>query len=273
MKIIIISDIHAGETRVSTTHGDVIRQANTQALTQLEKIIPHLSQLNADYLIHLGDALRDVKDKNIDQHNLLATLQQLQAIQVPQIHLLGNHEQMAFAKSELETIYRNIQIEPRFQGYIQLDDYNLIWLDFVLDERNEAWLSKEQLSWLQQLPSNDHPSIVFSHYSLVDLSPQGSFYFSTNPPAMGYHNARDIRTILAKKNTRLCINAHVHFLSHQVIDSIHYISNPAFSENIAGSSFPDNNPGVYSVLELDEHHFDFLSFSETYAFAQIRGDL
>lgn len=273
MKIIVISDIHAGETRVSTTHGDVIRQANTQALTQLTKTMPYLNQLEASYLVHLGDALRDVKNPSTDQSNLLATLKQLQTLNIPQLHLLGNHEQMAFERNTLTTLYHNTQIPPEFQGHQSTDGFNLIWLDFVLDEHNEAWMSDSQLAWLEQIPVNQQPSIVFSHYSLVALHPRGSFYFSKNPKAMGYQNAAAIRAILAKKNVRLCINAHVHFLSHQIIDGVHYISNPAFSENIAGSAFPDNNPGVYSLLEITDTHFDFLSFSETYAFAQIRGEL
>ena len=84
---------------------------------------------------------------------------------------------------------------------------------------------------------------------------------------------KGIREIFKNSSARVFINAHVHLLTHQRQGNKHYISNPAFSENIAAEKYAENNPGVYSILEIDESRFVFTSYSGNFRFAKIQGTL
>ena len=271
-KILILSDIHLGKSRNSTTHSEVIRQANSQAEKTLESLLPKFNEIAPDLVVHMGDALRDTYDTKVDSANMGKTLSLLKTIAAPTIHLLGNHELQAFSLSELDKIYTEYLGEKtNFFGSLDLGPLQLLWLDLELDENNAAFISDEKMKWIEKTLRKTKPTLVFSHYSLLPIDPKGSFYFEKEPTGMHYKNSEKIRALFEKAPTKLFINAHVHLLTHQEIQGKHFISNPAFSENIAAEKFPENNPGVYSILEIDETEFIFTSYSGTFCFAKIQG--
>lgn len=47
---------------------------------------------------------------------------------------------------------------------------------------------------------------------------------------------------------------------------------PAFSENIAGEDYPENNPGIYSILEVNEGRFILRNYSRKYVFDNVELD-
>ncbi len=273
-KILIISDIHLGTSRNSTTHAEVVRQANTQAEATLTALIPKFTELAPDLVVHMGDALRDTYDKTIDTKNLIKTLSLLQKIPTPTLHLLGNHELKAFSPKEIDSIYANtLKEEPTFFGTTTLGPHTILWLDLELDENDGAFLSTEKIQWLKEALQREKPTIILSHYSLIPIDSKGSFYFENEPEGMYYKNAHIIRELFANSSANLFLNAHVHLLTHQEITGTHYISNPAFSENIAAENFSENNPGIYSILEINETAFTFTSYSGTFCFAKIQGSI
>lgn len=273
MKILVIGDIHLGKSRESTTKEKIIRQANSEAEETLASLILKFKQMNFDLTVHMGDSLRDTFDKKIDQQNTLKTLRLLQQIKSPQIHLLGNHELMAFSLEEINQTYQQANIEPKFHGHLALKNLELVWLDLKINENYKVCLSAERLAWLKKLKISDKPLIILSHYSMVPIDHQDTFYFANNPDGMHYHNFAEINQVLKNKKTILNINAHVHMLTHQVINNNHYISAPAFSENIAAQAYKENNPGVFSVLDVNEKNFCFSSYSRDFCFAKIQGNL
>lgn len=273
MKILILGDIHLGKSRESTTQEKIIRQANTQAQETLESLIPILNKSNFDLTIHMGDSLRDTFDKSTDQKNTKKALQLLKNINTSQIHLLGNHELMAFKESEIKKIYKEAEIEQEFYGTLEFDKFQIIWLDLIIDPLKRACLTKERLTWLEKLKVSKKPLLVFSHYSVVPINQQGSFYFTKDPKNMLYKNGTQINEVLKTKNPLMHISAHVHILTHQVLNQTHYISAPSFSENIAAQDYNENNPGIYSVLEINEKEFCFTSYSRDFCFAKIQGSV
>ncbi|MBP7740935.1 metallophosphoesterase [Candidatus Woesebacteria bacterium] len=272
-KILILSDLHFGESRESTTISGIIRQANTQAKETFQSIIPKLKEIKPNLLVHMGDALRDTYKKDIDSKNLSEAISLVESVGVPTIHLLGNHELNAFEYGEIENIYDTAIQKHEFFGFMDLDEFQIVWLDLEIDENNLAYISEKRLQWLMNLSLNKKPTILFSHYSLASIDSSGSFYFENNPQGMYYKNFNEVKDILTSLNIKLFINAHVHLLTHQKIDTQHFISNPAFSENITAEKYPENNPGIYSVLEIDDNNFVFTSYSGSFCFAKIQGEL
>ena len=270
-KILIISDLHFGESRESTTNPGMVRQANSQAKETFQALIPNFQDIKPNILVHMGDALRDTYIKDIDTKNLSDAINLVESVGVPAIHLIGNHELRAFELAEIENIYDSAIQKHEFFGLIDLGEIQIVWLDLELDENDLAYVPEKRLHWLQKISLNKKPTILFSHYSLQPIDPKGSFYFENEPQGMYYKNFKEVRDILTSFDIKLFINAHVHLLTHQKIDAQHFISNPAFSENIAAEKYVENNPGIYSVLEVDKNSFVFTSYSGSYCFAKIQG--
>lgn len=273
MKILIIGDIHIGDSRESTSQPGVVRQANTQAEQTLKDLIPRFNKLNFDLVVHTGDALRDTYIKETDVENTTKTLSLLNKTGAPKIHLVGNHELRAFSMDELSSVYEEAGVKPDFFGVQEFQDFRIIWLDIELNEDHHAFLPAKRLEWLKTLPDSSKKTLMFSHYSLVPIDASGSFYFEEQPQGMYLGNANDVVEAISHLNPKLCINGHVHLLTHQQIDNTHYISAPSFTENITAEKFPDNNPGIFSILNIDENQFVFTTYSGEFCFSKIEGAL
>lgn len=274
MKLLLIGDIHTGTSRESTTHPGISRQGNTEALETLRSLIPHFQSLEIDLVVNFGDIIRDVHEKEIDRENMHQTLELLNTLNIPKIHLLGNHELKSFTRSEIEQQYTNETIEPKFWGKQQVGNFQVIWLDFEIDQQGEAYLPEERLAWLRSTLQSDMPSILLSHYSIVPVHVEGSFYFEKEPTTTHYINSQQILDVLdSNKSVFLAVNAHVHMLSHLVRKQVHFISNLAFSENIAADQFPSNNPGIYTILDLSNEGFVHSTYSGAFCFSKIEGKL
>jgi len=271
MRILLIGDIHAGKSSDSTSHPGIIRQANTEALEKFKSLLPYFQSQDFDLIVNMGDMLRDVYDKELDSDNIRHTLRLLNKIEKPTIHILGNHELQALSFKDICQLYNEESVEPKFYGSQKFEDFQLVWLDFERDEKKHIYLSIERLKWLDKILSADLQTIIFSHYSLVPINSKGNFYFEEEPGAMHYANSDQIMEVIREKKVQLSVNAHVHMLSHQVQNNIHFISNPSFTENIAAANHPGNNPGVYSELVLSDKGYIFSSYSDQFCFAKIEG--
>lgn len=272
-KILILSDLHFKDSGKSTEVSGIVRQNNSQAKATFEKIIPKLKKIKPDLIVNLGDNLSDSYVKEIDAKNLNNAIKLTHEIDAPIINLLGNHELQAFSYDEVSKIFNSHNKSSKFFGILNLNEVQIIWLDLLLDENRRAYLTAERLEWLNSEGDKEKPTIVFTHYSLQPINSTGSCYFENDPEGMYYKNFNEINETVNNFNIKLCINAHVHLFSHQEINNTHYISNPAFSENIAAEKFVENNPGVYSILEIDENNFVFTSHSGSFCFAKIQGKL
>jgi len=270
MKILILADIHTGTSRDSTTHSGIIRQANTQAFEKLTQLIPVFNQKNFDLVVNLGDNLRDTHDKLIDRENLSKTISAIKSIGAETINLLGNHELRSFSKPELAEIYTTTKVKPEFFGQKIVNGVQFIWVDLELKPNKLAYLTANQLDWLNQTLDPELPAVIFSHHSIAPISSTGNFYFDQNPAEMSFENSAEIIKILTGKKVFLAINCHTHMLTNQVKNSVSFNSVLAFSENIAASNYPTNNPAIYSILELEGQKFSLSSYSGEFCFSKIQ---
>lgn len=270
MKILILADIHTGTSRDSTTHSGIIRQANTLAFEKLAKLVPVLKQKNFDLVVNLGDNLRDTHDKIVDRVNLSKTISVIKNIGSETINLLGNHELRSFSKPELTEIYSQAGVKPEFFGQKIISGAQFIWLDIDLKQDRLVYLSQNQLDWLKQALNPELPTVILSHHSLVPISSTGNFYFNQKPAEMSFENSAEILEILTGKKVFLAINCHTHMLTNQIRNGINFNSVLAFSENIAASNYPENNPAIYSILDLEGEKFSLSSYSDEFCFAKIQ---
>lgn len=273
MKILIIGDIHLGESQGFASHTGVIRQANSQAEAALSSLIPYFNSLKCDLVVHTGDALRDTYQKEIDKQNTVTVMNLLAQIQAPKIHLLGNHELRAFSLAEMHELYKKAGVEQEFFGVQEFTDVMIVWLDMKLDEKNRAFLSQDRIAWLKALPSSTKKTLVFTHYSLIPINADGTFYFENQPQGMHFLKSDTVVTALESLHPQLCINGHVHLLTHQEKNRVHYLSVPSFSENIAAEQYPDNHPGIFSLLDIHANEFVFSTYSRMFCFSKIQGQL
>lgn len=253
------------------------RQANSQAESALTEAVESINQLAPDLVVHLGDALSKTQIKTSfdeDRENMLTTLGLLKKIKAPAIHLLGNHELKAFNQEQVDEIYQTASIEPKFFGVQEFDEFRLIWLDIEKDKENYISVPQKRVEWLRSLPESSKTTLVFCHYSLVPIDLTGSYYANliTDRRLLYLYNDNDVLKALKHLSPKLYINAHNHLLIYQIKDQIHHITNPAFSENIAADSYPENNPAVYSLLDVDKNHFDLTIFSNRFCFGRIYGE-
>ena len=125
MKILVLNDIHHGETRVSTSHPGVIRQPNSQSLEKLAELVEELSDHAFDLVIQLGDLVREIGDRNHDKILLKEALQPFSRLPFPVLHSLGNHELNIFSVEELENIFAEANHDPAFSGVHQSENLQI----------------------------------------------------------------------------------------------------------------------------------------------------
>lgn len=271
MKLLIITDIHNGKSREYRGTG-VYRQANTQAMDRLRETIPLLAKQDFDLLIQLGDLISDEMVEDVDRANMRAVLSELHQLPFPKIHIPGNHD-YAIPREILLEEYAEAGFEDQFIGIQEVGGKQLVWLDFEFDENSKAYLPHLSLEWLEKEVDPELETIVFSHYSIAPLNAAGSFYFDEatggRPKDMRYTNSDQILEILGRKNVIACVNGHAHWSSYKHLSGIHFFGAPSFSENLAGQKYPENNHGLYSVLEIENDKLTFKSFSGEFAFSSL----
>lgn len=265
-RILILNDIHSGDTRPSTTRPGEVRQANTQALSTLESYIPKFNSDSYDFVVNLGDIIRDVKDRDLDQRLLKSALQIYVKIHGDKIFIPGNHEYKSLSSQDILASMAEVNIGNKFRGNIQLGRHTIVWIDSVIGNRDLASISDDTLRWLDAtiLPGNQ--VILFSHYSIPPLNGRGNFYFADDARYMSYTNGNKVLEILGKCAHAITINAHTHMATYKSNSNTECISCPAFSENITAMQHPDANPGIYSELEFDDSRALFRSYSGKYCF-------
>lgn len=268
-KVLIINDLHLGESRESSTHPGVIRQANTETVSVLESYIPKFNQGKYDLVMNLGDAIRDTGERKADIELLELSLNLFNKIDGQKVFIPGNHEYKEMREDDIINTMRKVGLNNDLNGSMILNDIQFIWIKSEIGERDIANISKETLTWLDEVIDPNLKVVLFSHYSAVDLDGKNNFYFADDYKYMSYTNSKDLIAILDKCKSVVTINAHTHVSTHKITNTIHSISALSFCENITAIKYPDANPGIYSELEIDDGKTIFRSYSGEFCFLNI----
>ena len=89
MKLAIVNDIHVGK---SLEHNNRVRASSHLVEDMLLGFLKELTQQHSpNALINLGDLIRS-EERNIDLQKYCSLIKNFEELEVPVIHLLGNHE-------------------------------------------------------------------------------------------------------------------------------------------------------------------------------------
>lgn len=268
-KVLILNDLHLGESRESSTHPGIVRQANSETATTLEAYLPKFNQGKYDLVVNLGDAIRDAGERKADIELLEQSLNLFNKIDGEKVFIPGNHEYKEMEEVDIVSTMRKVGLKNELNGSVILNDIQFIWIKSKIGERDITSISKETLTWLNEVIDPNLTVVLFSHYSAVDLDGKDNFYFADGYKYMSYTNSNDLLAVLDKCKSVITINAHTHMSTHKITNSINSISALSFSENITASKYPDANPGIYSELEIEQDKTIFRSYSGDFCFLNI----
>ena len=266
IKILLLNDIHHGDTKGSTTHPGETRQANSQALQVLAGYIDTFNSRKYDVVINLGDAIRDVKDKESDLNLLDESMKVFSKIQGNKYFIAGNHELKTLDDDDIRAISDKHNVTSSIPCMLELGSFQILLIDSEIEENGLARISERTTNWIENTIDKTKPVMIFSHYSSLPLDGYANFYFEKDPKYMSYINGSDIARILSRSPKVVSVNAHTHMGSYKKLSNIDAISALAFSENIGAMQYPDANPGVYSEIWVDGNSVYFKSYSGKYCF-------
>lgn len=268
-KVLILNDLHLGESRQSSTHPGIIRQANSETASVFESYISKFSREKYDLTINLGDAIRDTGEAASDNALLEASLALFNKIDGQKVFIPGNHEYKEISEANIISTMRKSGLHNDLNGSLILNDIQFVWIKSEIGELDIASISKETLTWLDEVIDPNLTVVLFSHYSAVDLNGKDNFYFANDYRYMSYTNSKELFAILNKCKSVITINGHTHMSTHKITNSIHSISALSFCENITAIKFPDANPGIYSELDIGQGTAIFRSYSGEFCFLNI----
>lgn len=268
-KILILNDLHHGVTRESTTHPGEKRQANSEALSKLSEYIDIFNSRKYDSIVNLGDAIRDVSNKDKDLLLLDEAMKVFSRISGPKFFIPGNHELKTLKDSDISEVVSRYNISSCNPQIIRLGGFQVLFINSEVDQNSLGKIPEKSITWIEENINLEMPTIVFSHYSIIEIDGYANFYFDQDHRYMTYTNGHKLLSILNQIPKVIAVNAHTHMGSYKKILNISAVSALAFSENILSMDHPDSNPGVYSELWIDTDNVCFKSFSGKYCFLNI----
>jgi len=262
MKLLIISDVHAGESRESTSHSGIIRQANSIALKELSQLVPLFNQIKPDLVFQMGDLIRETDENNQNRLLFSNSIEVFKQIISPAVHLIGNHELRGLSETDLQNLLPN-----QSYGLQELEDFQLIWLGVEM-KNSKFVFPQDQLNWLGTVIKSNKKILIFSHFSINEQNDVDNFYFDGKPEKFVYANSQEIMNILSDKHVLASFSANAHWAGYK-FDVFHHISLPSFSEHIMKSEREDISPGVYVIIEDKNDFLIIKGYSGKFCFLNI----
>lgn len=277
MKLAVVNDIHVGK---SLEHNGRVRASSHLVEDMLPIFLKEImEQHSPDALINLGDLIRS-EERNIDLQKYSRLINNFEGLDVPVIHLLGNHELKKMSLEEIENIWHEQGFNQKSYGSNEIGDFTLIWLGMELDSNDHRtrFLPADQMNWLKdQLKQINRPTVIFTHCAIDDHDVNGNFFYEASDnrskKALFLENQQEIRKIISSgKSVIAVIQAHLHYFHTKKIDGIPYITCPAMGDNICGPTIKDNVPEIYTIFSFEKNRIVAKAFSGKYCFAGYEGN-
>lgn len=272
MKIAIVNDIHVGK---SLEHNGNVRASSHLVEDMLERYLQGIqAQHCPDVFINLGDLIRS-ESKESDLCTYRRLLSHFEHLNVPVIHLLGNHELKKLPLNDIESMWQDCGLDQKSYGRKEIGDFSLLWLGLELsaEDHKVRSLPSEQLTWLEkQLRQNNRPTVIFTHCPIDDHDVNGNFFYEAMDnkakSALFLENQESIRRVISASGCIVgVLQAHLHYFHAKQINGIPYITCPAMADNICGPNIRDNIPEIYTLLTVDKDRIAAKAFSGKYCFA------
>ena len=231
MKVGVLSDIH-------------LQRVNEEAvLTELDRALDSLDDVDPDRLVVLGDLIED-EDREADREGVRTVREALDSLGVPVTYLLGNHDVERLSHEDL----REALGVERFHGRIEGTD--LFYLDSSAPERAGAQgaVSEEQLAFLDAELADAEGAVVFVHHPLGYRDLSGNHWFAEEPERAFCGNKREENDVLARHDVAAVVNGHVHETAHVRYRGVHHLTVNAFAKERRDRPVS----GTYAELTVDD---------------------
>lgn len=259
----IITDVHVCDkpdqaSVISPTAGP---RYFTGGLAKLDAFVNAMNQINADFIIELGDFTDNPVDSTLSfEKKMEATqnfLTQAEArfalFKGARYHVLGNHDTDQSNKAAINAKIINTGIQANGKNYYSWDkngvhyvvidgsftskgaDYSgtpgeagfgYTWDDTIIPQEEAEWLAKD-------LSTTQSPVVVFTHQL---LNPQDRIEKDFDVKHL-YKNAEEIRSILEESGKVIAVfSGHYHDGGYQMVNAITYMvlqANVAYGNDVS----------------------------------------
>ncbi len=272
MKIVIINDVHVGKPLM---HGDKARSSSEVVMNMFESFLQDLViRHRPDLVINMGDLIRS-ETSNVDLDRYHKLMSQYSLLQIPVVHLIGNHEIKRLQFEDIEAAWRSHGFEQDRFGLRSFGDVDVIWLGIDQEEKGSKnfILPPKQLAWLKQtLNGSTKQTLIFIHCPIDDQDVSGNFFYEfldgRKKDGLFLKNQNAVRELIqARQNVIAVFQAHLHYFHARILDGISYITCPAMNDNICGPHVVNNNPEVYTVVTIEEDFLVAKAYSGEHCFA------
>lgn len=238
-RIAIISDIHHG--------ADNFAKKGTAALGLMAEFARFVAAEKPDLVLDLGDRISDRHhDHDIALEREVANA--FAAIDVPILHINGNHDRDFLSVAENEEILG----QPLDHRVIDLGDWQVaLWrADSRIRRPGGFVLNEPDLLWLEQtMREATRPTLIASHVPLSGQDMTGNYWFERNPQVSRYPGTERIRAALARARVPLvCVAGHVHWNTLTMVDAIPHLTLQSLVEMSTTSPHP---AGAWGLMQLD----------------------
>jgi HAD superfamily hydrolase (TIGR01450 family) len=237
----MIGDIHHGPA-VETKDGGA-------ALCLLGNFIKESNSLSSDMVVDLGDRISDV-DRDTDFRSEQEVGRVFSESNAPVRFILGNHDVVNLTAADNEDALG----ASMAHGSADIGGFHLVFWNahsYIPSPKPTRGALPSDLEWLRNnLNSSDLPSVIFTHFPLVEASMAGNYYFESALEYSFDPNATLLREYLSQwGRVVLCVSGHVHWNSLHLVDDIPFFSIDSLTETFHSSSRASEGWGTLTLGE------------------------
>jgi hypothetical protein len=237
--IAIVSDIH---------HNSVVETNNdNDSLQLLSNVVKESNALAPDMVVDLGDRILDV-DRETDFSNERKVGHIFKGFNSPVRFILGNHDVVNLTAADNAEALG----VPLTHGSVDIGKFHLVFWNannYIPYQKPTAGALLSDIEGLRgDLTASHLPSVIFSHFPLVETSMAGNYYFEDMPEYAREPNAPFLRKHLWQwGHVVLCVSGHVHWNSLHIIDDIPFFSIDSLTETFCTQGQASEGWGVITL--------------------------
>lgn len=269
MKIAIINDVHVGKPLM---HKGRVRSSSGSVLKIFESFLYEISKRHQpDLIINMGDLIRS-DSKEADLYAYSNLLNHYKLLNIPTIHLLGNHEIKQMQIAEVEAKWQEYGFEQNSYGFRSFHEIEILWLGIGIEEGRYV-LPLEQVKWLEQiLGQSSKPLFIFIHCPIDNHDVSGNFFFEAlddrKKDILFIKNYESVRNLISlNSNVVAVLQAHLHYFHVNCLEDLPFITCPAMGDNICAPDIELTMPEIYTLLTIKDNQFNVKAYSREYCFA------
>lgn len=239
-RIAVVTDIHHGE--------DTSSVRGTAAIELLRDVVTKVNQGNYDLFVDLGDRIWD-RDREADLRSTRRVSEVLGGLNVPRVHLIGNHDVVNADPAALETVLG----APLRSHSIDLHGWHLVFWYVTAAATPEGFaLAKKDIEWLaDDFARNPLPAVVFTHIPLGENTMKGNYNYERLHRGLAtFRNAEVAREILCEHGQAvIAVAGHQHWDTLSTLHGVHYVTLQSLTNTRAGHPEP---AGAWATLNLGD---------------------